>query len=212
MDEPTVNDLLEVRNKLQELSEEIREQRQNKNPNADMYLILKSLKDQIGTMNSMTTTILSQANDNYARVEKKVDDNNYRLDMFQAEIQSFTSAITQLTMKLEIKVSEQDSKIEKIESAFGHITGEWCGVETKTFCEELKKNEEPIKHLISKEIGTQGAIKTIKQGLFTNIGSSLLSIIAILLFLLTIGSLVFVGAKIDDIKKAIPIVKSITPN
>jgi len=203
------DDLLEVKAELQRLSNLVSEAKKNPGSSIEMFAVIKSLKDQILTMNEMTTTILSQANNNYARVEQKVDDNNKRLDMFQSEIRDFTTAISQLSMRIESKVIEQDKKIENIESTVGHFTGERvCETSTKKFCEEMEKEKPMIETLIEKEKNKKSDLKTIKNGLLKNIGASLVGVGIALIIILYIGSSIFFKSQIDEIKKMIPITKS----
>jgi len=175
----------------------------------ELFSILKTVRDQISTMNEMTMTIVKQSNENYIRIEKKVDENNLRLDGFQSEIRDMVTAVTQLSIEMRNKIQNQDNEIEKIESSFGHLAGESCETTIKQFCESMKKEEPLITKLIIREKDRNNAINIVKNSFFENIGNSIPKIAIGIFILLFLGITVFFGIKIDELNKKIPVITNI---
>lgn|GEM_PF-3635674 len=214
-------DIKDIKDQLAYVITIVNQQQTKKESSVETFAIIKALKDQIVTMNEMNSKFVEQSNDNYVRVETKVDDMNDKLEIlktfvndkigaFQNESRELVKGITELTIDIRKTLEDYDRKIMNVEGSIGHLAGENCDLKVKTFCEEMQGKEETIVTLISKEEGKKGAFNEIKRGFFSSVGGTALVIATGIMFLILVGSVVMLENKISQIQKTIQVNK-ITP-
>lgn len=148
----------------------------------EIFAILKSLRDQIQISNTMFEKIISQNNDNYKRIENKVDDIEKKVDTMQIENRDMVNGIATLAIEINNSKDKQNDKIQNIEMSFGHLAGEACPNDVKKFCEEMNKNEDKIKKILKKQIEKEENIKLIKNESIKKITVGVICAVSIILY------------------------------